>query len=158
MSRSILAPQGWKPSSANIFVTTRELQFTVDERSSFSLNEITPKLHLRTCPSRPVCSHKSTLAFRQTELSGKSASLQIELGFEFSGRQQAADGISISANAVSSLSRVAARLPVSELSANLRKDTSCRTKTGIACDRSRKFGSSLVGGIAGKRRRGAHLS
>ena len=35
------------------------------------------------------------VAFRQIELCGKSASIQIELGFEFSGRQQAADGVDI---------------------------------------------------------------
>ena len=35
------------------------------------------------------------LAFRQIELCDKSASVQIELSFEFSGRQQAADGVNV---------------------------------------------------------------
>ena len=35
------------------------------------------------------------LAFRQIELCGKSTSVQIELSFEFSGRQQVADGVDV---------------------------------------------------------------
>ena len=35
------------------------------------------------------------LAFRQIELCRKSASIQIKPDFEFSGRQQAADGVDI---------------------------------------------------------------
>jgi hypothetical protein len=74
----------------------------LDHRSEASPDSLlfTSRIRFATgtgaCPSRfRLFPQTDYLAFRQIELCGKSASVQIELSFEFSRRQQAADGVNV---------------------------------------------------------------